>query len=84
MEKMIGSHKGEWTQILRGFPIQTLFFRAKARKILDFLLKHRDLNPIKSTLRRRKSILRGFESLHFLLRIDRAVFQNFSAAPLDL
>jgi hypothetical protein len=32
-----------------GFTIELLFFLAKARKILNFLHKHRDLNPIGST-----------------------------------
>jgi hypothetical protein len=31
-------------QFLDGFTIELLFFRVKARKISDFLLKHRDLN----------------------------------------
>jgi hypothetical protein len=32
------------TQVLDGFTIELLFFLAKAREKLDFLLKHRDLD----------------------------------------
>jgi hypothetical protein len=38
------------TYVLRGFTIEILLFRVKAKKILDFLIKHRDLNPINQHL----------------------------------
>jgi hypothetical protein len=38
----------EETQILCEFTIELLFFDAKARKIVYFLLKQGDLNPIGS------------------------------------
>jgi hypothetical protein len=46
---MKASRDVEGTQVLRGFSIKLVIFLAKARKVLDFLLKHRDLNPIGST-----------------------------------
>jgi hypothetical protein len=73
------------TDVLGELTIKLLFFRAKTRKVFDCLIKHRDLNPIRSTLFCQKSSLMGFEiSGLFLLRIDRAVSHNFSATPLDL
>jgi hypothetical protein len=48
MARMKGSGDVQETQILRELTIELLFFLAKARKIVYFLLKHRDLNPIGS------------------------------------
>jgi hypothetical protein len=51
-EKDMGKQKGgrdvQKTQFLCRFTIKLLLFLAKVRKILDFLRKHRDLNPIES------------------------------------
>jgi hypothetical protein len=48
MGRMKGSRDVQETQFLCGFIIKLLLFLAKARKILGFLLKHRDLNTIGS------------------------------------
>jgi hypothetical protein len=54
MGRLNGSRDEEETLVLCRFTIKLLFFLAKVRKIVDFLLKHRDLNPIGSRSSRQK------------------------------
>jgi hypothetical protein len=48
IRKLKGGRDVQETQFLCEFTIKLLLFLAKARKIFDFLLKHRDLNAIGS------------------------------------
>jgi hypothetical protein len=59
------------------FIIKLLLFHAKARKILSFLLKHRDIHPIGSALLRDHCSNNGQITVEVIMKGPKDIWHDF-------